>query len=208
MAPRGSKGKATDRSTAWSDFEWDERGYWIASRLDASGKTEYDYRYPEGAQTPENRQNTPRSPGPNVINNTDIYYAPITSTTDTSYGAYSAETNASYITSSESVSGYGKVPGYNVDPTSHAGGALQALSEYVPSDTESEATVRHATPTGNPPYAPKLSYSTVPQAYPTTIATAEVMQAFDGMAIAGPSSRSTRAPYFLPTVLLNATDLT
>ena len=204
MAPRGSKGKAIDMSTAWSEFEWDERGYWIASRLDASGEREYDYRYPE-VQTPQNQQNTPRSPGPNVLNNTDNYYPPILSTTDTSYGAYSVATNASYITSSDSVSRYGKAPGYNVDLTSHGSGTLQALSEYVPSDTESEATVRNATPTSNPSY---VSYSTVPQAYPTTTATADVTQAFGGMALAGPSSQSTRAPYFLPTVPLKATDLT
>jgi hypothetical protein len=67
MAPK-DRGKSIDRSTAWSEFEWDEsRQFWWSSRLGPSGQAEYDYRYPETPQTHQERQETPRSPGPNLI---------------------------------------------------------------------------------------------------------------------------------------------
>jgi hypothetical protein len=62
MAP---KGKFPGCSTAWSAYEWDQRVFWISSRVDVFGEREYDYRYPE---TPTQQQNTPRSPGPTVLN--------------------------------------------------------------------------------------------------------------------------------------------
>jgi hypothetical protein len=65
MAP---KGKAIDRSSSWSDFTWDERGYWYASRYGPTGEVEYDYRYPETTtQTEEQEQATPRTPGENIL---------------------------------------------------------------------------------------------------------------------------------------------
>ena len=72
MAPK-DRGKSIDRSTAWSDFVWDENGqFWWACRLGPSGQTEYDYRYPETEQTHQQKQETPRSPGPNIITGDDL----------------------------------------------------------------------------------------------------------------------------------------
>jgi hypothetical protein len=70
MAPpnKGSKGKAIDMSTPWSEFFWDDRGYWISSRHGPSGGLEYDYRNSKRAQT---SGLTPRAPGPNVIKGID-----------------------------------------------------------------------------------------------------------------------------------------
>jgi hypothetical protein len=65
MAP---KGKAIDRSSPWSEYVWDDRGYWYASRYGPTGDVEYDYRSPETTtQTAEQEQATPRTPGENVL---------------------------------------------------------------------------------------------------------------------------------------------
>jgi hypothetical protein len=74
MAPK-DRGKSIDRSTAWSEFVWDESGqFWWSSRLGPSGQAEYDYRRPETQQTHQQRQETPRSPGPNIITGDDPPY--------------------------------------------------------------------------------------------------------------------------------------
>jgi hypothetical protein len=74
MAPK-DRSKGIDRSTAWSEFVWDETGqFWRASRLGPSGQVEYDYRYPETEQTHQQRQETPRCPGPNIIIDDDPPY--------------------------------------------------------------------------------------------------------------------------------------
>jgi hypothetical protein len=65
MAP---KGKAIDKSSPWSEYAWDDRGYWYSSRYGPTGEVEYDYRYPETTtQTAEQEQATPRTPGENVL---------------------------------------------------------------------------------------------------------------------------------------------
>jgi hypothetical protein len=179
MAPKGSKGKATDRSTDWSEYEWDQRGYWISTRLDKYGEKEYDYRYPEVAQTSQEQQNTPRSPGPNVLNTTDYKYATTKSSSDTSYGSYGSEINSSYITSS-----YGKAPLYDIAPTSYAPGTTQPLNEYVSSDTESVAT---ETPIRSPLYVSQPKYSSTPQTHQTT-EPGDMTNAFANINLAGPST--------------------
>ena len=70
MAPpnKGSKGKAIDMLTPWSEFFWDERGYWVSSRRGPSGELEYDYRYSKPAQTPGL---TPLTPGLNAFKGID-----------------------------------------------------------------------------------------------------------------------------------------
>ena len=68
MASRSKgKGKSQDRSTQWSDYQWDNRGFWFSSRLNASGEEEYEYRYPEPPKTTEQQQATPRYTGPDII---------------------------------------------------------------------------------------------------------------------------------------------
>ncbi len=63
MASRsGRAGKSRDLSSAWSEFTWNEGGYWISSRYNESGKIEYTRRYPENTEpTTEQRASTPRS---------------------------------------------------------------------------------------------------------------------------------------------------
>jgi hypothetical protein len=82
MAPK-DRGKSIDRSTAWSEFEWNESGrFWWASRLGPSGESEYDYRYPETEQTHQQKQETPRSPGPNLITSDVQQYSTASETTE------------------------------------------------------------------------------------------------------------------------------
>jgi hypothetical protein len=70
-----SMGKSIDRSTAWSEYIWDESGqFWWSSRTGPSGEVEYDYRYPETEETHQQRLEIPRSPGPNVITGDDPSY--------------------------------------------------------------------------------------------------------------------------------------
>jgi len=49
-----AKGKAIDQSTESTDWAWDEDGgYWCASRKNADGEIEYEYRYPSESQQAE-----------------------------------------------------------------------------------------------------------------------------------------------------------
>ena len=96
MAHRDRKGKTVDRSTrstGWSELIWDDRGFWFKSRTNSAGETEYDYRYPEGAQTPEQQQTTPRFPGPNIITSPNTYYSPLESP---SGSTYTTQINSTY----------------------------------------------------------------------------------------------------------------
>ncbi|KAH7348831.1 hypothetical protein BKA65DRAFT_268549 [Rhexocercosporidium sp. MPI-PUGE-AT-0058] len=52
------RGKTTDRSTSWSEWSWDGRGFWISSRSNEFGVQEYEYRYPEASL-----ERTPRTLG-------------------------------------------------------------------------------------------------------------------------------------------------
>jgi hypothetical protein len=54
---KSSKGKDVDQSTPWSEYVWDDRGYWISTRIGPTGEREYTYRDPE----PQNTEATPRS---------------------------------------------------------------------------------------------------------------------------------------------------
>lgn len=189
MAPRGSKGKTPDRSTAWSTFDWDPRGFWVATRLDANGRVQYDYRYPEGAQAAQDQQNTPRSPGPNVFNTADIQYSTTTSTNDTDYGNYGyagSENNDVYITSNDSVSSYAKVSEYDVPSTSTTGGTFRTMNDVSVSDPESVSTVRYSTATTNPSYVVSPTYSIAPQ--PPEDTKACVTQSFGDLTITNTST--------------------
>ena len=44
------KGRADDTS-AWSNWEWDEGGWWYKNRTGPSGQLEYQYEYPPAPQT-------------------------------------------------------------------------------------------------------------------------------------------------------------
>jgi hypothetical protein len=39
------RGNDVDRSSKWSEWTWDARGYWYCSRLGRSGEYEYEYKY-------------------------------------------------------------------------------------------------------------------------------------------------------------------
>ena len=62
------KGKAVDLSTEWSEWGWDRRGRYFASRSGPNGEVEYDYYYPEDytTLTAGQFQNVPHFPGPDV----------------------------------------------------------------------------------------------------------------------------------------------
>lgn len=60
-----SKGKNVDKSTAWSEWKWDDelQRHW-SWRYGPTGELEYEYR---PSQTTQQQQETPRSTGDNVI---------------------------------------------------------------------------------------------------------------------------------------------
>jgi hypothetical protein len=117
MAPK-DRGKSIDRSTAWSEFVWDESGqFWWASRSGPSGETEYDYRYPETEQTHQQRQETPRFPGPNIITGDDPPYNAASST-----GEETNYENSDYNVASVGSAGtglYQNTPNYEVATTKY-----------------------------------------------------------------------------------------
>jgi len=77
MPNSSGKGKGVDKSGPWSQWVWDDRGYYYSSRYGPGGELEYDYRYPE-AKTPQQEQQTPRTPGENVFSS-DSSAAPLSS---------------------------------------------------------------------------------------------------------------------------------
>lgn len=52
MSSRASrrKGKRPQYTSPWSEYVWDERGFWYKSRTGPSGELEYQYAYPETSQ--------------------------------------------------------------------------------------------------------------------------------------------------------------
>lgn len=50
MSSRRRRGKTIDRSTTWSEWIWDARGYHYCYRLDESGEYEYRYSYPNDGE--------------------------------------------------------------------------------------------------------------------------------------------------------------
>jgi hypothetical protein len=93
MASSHRHGKERDRSTPWSAWTWDPRGYYFASRYGPSGDIEYDYRYPDSGRD----QTVPRTPaqGPIAIT-TSSYQA---SSDTPAVNSYSSDTANSYTTS-------------------------------------------------------------------------------------------------------------
>jgi hypothetical protein len=94
MAPKDRKGKAPDRSTAWSKHAWDERGFWFSSRTNSAGTIEYDYRHPEESQTSQQQHATPRFPGPNIITSSEADYS---NAEPLSEPLYTAQANSDYV---------------------------------------------------------------------------------------------------------------
>jgi hypothetical protein len=52
------KGKSIDRSTPWSEYIWNEQGYWFRTRNRPSGELEYEREYP---QDTSEHNSTPRT---------------------------------------------------------------------------------------------------------------------------------------------------
>lgn len=48
--------------SAWSEYVWDEGGFWVSSRRGPTGALEYTYDYPESPGQTEGEQATPRTP--------------------------------------------------------------------------------------------------------------------------------------------------
>jgi hypothetical protein len=60
-----SKGKEVDKSSAWSQWMWDDRGVYVSTRYGPSGQLEYDFRYPSTSTDSaiEREIATPRTTG-------------------------------------------------------------------------------------------------------------------------------------------------
>ncbi|KAK6606430.1 hypothetical protein H4I96_04892 [Botrytis cinerea] len=90
MAYHTSQGNGLDQSTSWSGWIWvPEQSYWYSYRVNAEGKEEYDYRYPERT---ENRAAKPRT-----SDLTDVY--PSSQTGDSSSFDNNATPRPSHVTS-------------------------------------------------------------------------------------------------------------
>ena len=143
MAPKDRKGKTADRSTKWSKETWDERGFWFSTRVNSAGEILYDYRYPEVAQTSEQQHTTPRSPGPNILTSSDLYYSPSGSPSGPTYTdqpiiTYPAtdSTASTYATTNTSST-------YTTIPSPHATAAETSAQDEP--QTSSEAPVYSST---------------------------------------------------------------
>jgi len=157
MAPKkGSKGKSIDKSTDWSEFIWDDRGYWFSSRLDSSGQPEYDYRYPDAPQTAQQQQTIPRSPGPNVVSSGGIYDSSVVSGGDSTYPG---QGNVTYPASSISTAGS---PVY-----ANSNYVMVSKPAYPPSESN-YTTVAATNAQGTTGAIPGVSYSAQLPSFPSS----------------------------------------
>ena len=183
MAP---KGKAIDKSTHWSAYQWDDRRkQWRSSRLNEQGHAEYDYRYPDTSQsTPPDQVAIPRFPGPNTFKDS--------TSSGTGNEAYGSEESFLYTTSIAPVTRYQTGRGYDDVPNYYAEESFQARSELTSSDTESVGTIR------NPPstsYATSSSYYTTSTTYQPGASTEHVVNSFASMNINSSSEDSEQGEY-------------
>lgn len=91
MAARGGskKGKAVDMSTAWSEWNFDDRGFWVSSRCNPAGELEYSYRYDtQQAQITSNPAAVPRTTNPNDPNDSNDTGQPFHEHVSTSGSSY------------------------------------------------------------------------------------------------------------------------
>jgi len=109
---KSSKGKGVDQSTPWSEYVWDDRGYWISTRTGPTGEQEYTYRDPE----PQTTEATPRS---FTSGNEGSYPSP--SETETSQ-PYVPEGKAPYTANTSEASGSPVYENYRLEaPTTKYG---------------------------------------------------------------------------------------
>jgi hypothetical protein len=173
MASKGRKGKSTDKTTAWSQETWDERGYYVSYRYGANGEPEYNYRYPEEQEAPDPQ--TPRSPGQTPFS-VSAYPSP-SPYRSSSYDAY---TNSSYSADTTSDAGPSDSQnyGYNLSSTStynqksisplpNGANIFRPAVASVPSSTLSYSVSSSRTADDYPSptnYSPAQSYGAQPSA--------------------------------------------
>lgn len=158
-----SKGKNVDKSTVWSEWEWDNKlqRHW-SWRYGPSGELEYEYR---PSQTTQQQQETPRSTGDNVMlsnttsnvsttqgsGNTQLYTGQASTTIAALSQKYqtSAPTNSdSYYTTATSATtsspgGYGARTGgisYSTQPVLFSSGSSSSAANTYGSSTSNYAT--------------------------------------------------------------------
>lgn len=146
MAPRDKKGKKISPSTpAWSDWVWDDRGYYYRSRYNSSGQLDYEYDYPTSQTTQplHATESFSSTSGPSII--TTPYYSSAGSSSNA--GTLEPATIPSYTTD-VTVPRAAAVSGYATSPTT------AVTSDYYPqssasvpaSVTTDEATFQSARP--------------------------------------------------------------
>ncbi|TVY13980.1 hypothetical protein LARI1_G008742 [Lachnellula arida] len=195
-----NKGKAVDKSTPWSEWCWDARGYYYSSRSGPTGVLEYSYKYPDST-TPQQQQQTPRTPGENLLLSTVSATPPSSVPSGESYASreasYSgaARTNSSIGTSG--ASSYQSLPSsnYGLDSyyTTATTTSTQPSSSMTSNTSYSSQFNRPPSSSSNygslNPYEPsvtttKLEYATSSKNYDTS----GVGSAFRGMSLSSPSS--------------------
>jgi hypothetical protein len=196
--PNGSsKGKGVDKSSSWSQWQWDDRGFYVASRYGPSGSLEYDYRYPNTQQTPQQEQQTPRTPGESVIIDSGSAVPP--SSGGTGGRGYAAQ-EGNYSGTTERASANTVTSGYNSRPAtsytssdayytiaaaagSQSSSSTAANISYSPQGTRSASS---ASNTGSfnsfpsPVASPKSDYVSSSKSYDVP---SDVTASFGGMTI-------------------------
>ncbi|TVY30732.1 hypothetical protein LHYA1_G000398 [Lachnellula hyalina] len=185
-----NKGKAVDKSTPWSEWCWDTRGYYYSSRHGPTGVREYSYRYPELTTTQQQQQQTPRTPGENFVLSTGSA-TPLSSSgpSGDSYASREASySGAARTNSSTETSG---ASSYQNPPTSKYGldsyYTTTSTSVTQPSGSTASNTSYSSNHGSLNPYEPsvttaKLEYATSSKTYDA------VNSAFRGMSLNSPSS--------------------
>ncbi|KAB8301557.1 hypothetical protein EYC80_003401 [Monilinia laxa] len=143
-----NKGKALDQSTPWTNWIWDDRGYWYQTRTGSTG--EQEYYCPSGTEHPSATPRTPGSVGPNFANNSQPILSPQTTTSSNAYTTSQAYNYGATNHDATSTPSYASIaaidsyysasnttnPGYGTIPTVHNSNAAWS-SSYAPTDSVS-----------------------------------------------------------------------
>lgn len=189
-----SKGKGVDKSTPWSDWVWDSRRQcFYSSRYDPRGNVEYSYKSPDTSQQNQNLQETPRTPGENIVlstSNTPTFLSSASS------GGYTTQESPYFGVAGRASSSVG-TPSYQNQPTtnyatSEAYTTNASVDSQTPDVSYSSQLARYPSSSSNTSsftsygssVAPKSEYISGSKGYTTS----ELNSTFRGLSLTNQSS--------------------
>ncbi|KAK0118618.1 hypothetical protein ONS95_007502 [Cadophora gregata] len=147
MASYNAPSSSTDKSSSWSDWTWDQRGFWVSSRYGPSGTVEYDYKFSETPQTSKQDQATPRTADTDYIKHPENLNFSYESFDAGSYATPEDQVQARYTTNFSSSIQSQSASSYRHTPSSYA----KDDNEYATSSVRQEWSASGGSNTASQP---------------------------------------------------------